>query len=82
MKLTAAFTKGIERLARWGWPSNWHGSVVVSSTDQVYCPIQAATLDTARCRTCERLIDIRTLTDGGGSIELIMCEGDQQSVGS
>ena len=66
---------GVDSLARLGRPEGWSATLVVPGVgrDEVRCPIREAMVDVSDCRSCDRLIGMRSLVDGGGSVQVVHC---------
>ncbi|MFP4634820.1 MAG: hypothetical protein ACLFRD_03070 [Nitriliruptoraceae bacterium] len=74
--IAGVIASDIERLARWGWSDDWHGALVVPGVEDrpVNCPVRAGGAELADCYACERFVERRNLTDGLGSMSLVVCE--------
>ena len=79
MNAVDALERAVGRLARWGWPDDWYGGIISPDglDDQVHCPPRDDSVDVATCRACERLIEVRSLSDGGGCVRMVICRSGQ-----
>ncbi len=75
MNVVERVVAGVDSLARLGRPERWSAALVVpgEGRDEVRCPIREAMVDVADCRSCDRLVGIRSLVDGGGSVQVVRC---------
>ena len=76
MKVGSALASGLDRLTRWGWSEDWNGALASPGAlgMQVHCAMRNNDVRLNTCQTCAQLIDVRTLTDGGGSVQMVICE--------